>query len=96
LTRLAARASGIGLTLPAAGSIRARGLAAAVARWKSVLAANKPAVIAELSRQALVNVAALEERVAVHLEYRAGLPRSWAEPFARLLCSHPPGDFDPV
>jgi hypothetical protein len=36
-----------------------------------------------------------EERAA-HLEYDAGVPRSWAEPFARLLCSDPPGDFDPV
>jgi hypothetical protein len=38
---------------------------------------------------------AVEARAA-HLEFDAGLPRSWAEPFARLLCSGPPGDFDPV
>jgi hypothetical protein len=31
----------------------------------------------------------LEERAA-HLEYDAGMPRSWAEPFARLLCSNSP------
>jgi hypothetical protein len=37
----------------------------------------------------------LEKRRA-HLEFDAGLPRSWAEPFARLLCSGPPGDFDPA
>lgn len=24
----------------------------------------------------------------------AGLPREWAEPFARLLCGPPPGNFD--
>jgi hypothetical protein len=38
---------------------------------------------------------AYEERAA-HLEYDAGLPRTWAEQFARLLCSRPPGDFDAV
>jgi hypothetical protein len=35
----------------------------------------------------------IEERAA-HLEYDAGLPRSWAEPFARILCREAPGDFD--
>jgi hypothetical protein len=25
---------------------------------------------------------------------QAGLPREWAEPFAKLLCGPPPGDFD--
>jgi hypothetical protein len=35
-----------------------------------------------------------EERAA-HLEFEAGLPRSWAEPFARILCGGPPGDFSP-
>jgi len=37
---------------------------------------------------------AYEERAAI-LEYEAGLPRSWAEPFARLLTSGPPGDYSP-
>jgi hypothetical protein len=37
----------------------------------------------------------LEERAA-HLEYDAGVPRAWVEPFARLLCSGPPSDFAPA
>lgn len=38
---------------------------------------------------------AYEERAAI-LEYEAGLPRSWAEYFARQLVQGPPGDFSPV
>ena len=30
---------------------------------------------------------------ATSLEH-TGLPREWAEPFAKLLCGPPPGDFD--
>ncbi len=36
-----------------------------------------------------------EERAAI-LEYEAGLPRHWAEYFARQLVIGPPGDFSPV
>ena len=36
-----------------------------------------------------------DERAAI-LEYEAGLPRSWAEQFARQLVKGPPGDFSPV
>lgn len=35
---------------------------------------------------------AIEERAAI-IEHDAGLPRAWAESFARILCSPPPGDF---
>jgi hypothetical protein len=72
-----------------------RGLAGAVAKWTPVIAANKPAIVEELSRLEPGHVGDWEERAA-HLEYDAGLPCAWAEPFARLLCSGPPGDFDPV
>lgn len=33
-----------------------------------------------------------EERAAI-LEFEAGMPRQWAEAFAGILCSPPPGDF---
>jgi hypothetical protein len=36
-----------------------------------------------------------EERAAI-LEYEAGLPRDWAEKFARQLIDGPPGDFSPM
>ncbi len=36
-----------------------------------------------------------EERAAI-LEYDAGLPREWAEHFARLIVGDPPGDFSPT
>lgn len=36
-----------------------------------------------------------EERAA-HLEYDAGLPREWAEHFAKLLAGPVPGDFSPT
>lgn len=36
-----------------------------------------------------------EERAAI-LEYDAGLPRTWAEHFARQLVKGPPGDFSPT
>ena len=36
-----------------------------------------------------------DERAA-HLEFDAGLPRAWAEHFARLLVGDPPGDFSPT
>jgi hypothetical protein len=91
----AAHASGVELALTASGSIKFKGPSDAVARWTPVLAANKPSVIEELSRLEPVHVADWEERAA-HLEYDAGLPRSWAEPFARLLCSRPLGDFNPT
>jgi hypothetical protein len=38
--------------------------------------------------------AVFEERAA-HLEYDAGLPRPWAEAFAKLIVSPVPGDFTP-
>jgi hypothetical protein len=31
----------------------------------------------------------------LHLEYEAGMPRSWVEPFARLLCSSSPAGYTP-
>ncbi len=36
-----------------------------------------------------------EERAA-HLEFDGGLPRGWAEHFARLIVGEPPGDFSPT
>ena len=36
-----------------------------------------------------------EERAAI-LEYEAGLPKEWAEHFARLIVGGPPGDFSPT
>lgn len=36
-----------------------------------------------------------EERAA-HLEYDAGLPRAWAEHFAKLIVGETPGDFSPT
>jgi hypothetical protein len=94
-TKAAARTSGIDLAITANGSIRAKGPAAAVAKWAPILAANKPAIVEELSRLEPVHVADWEERAA-HLEYDAGIPRIWAVPFAKMLSSGPPRDFDPV
>jgi len=36
------------------------------------------------------------EECAAHLEYDAGLPRAWAEHFARLIVGEAPGDFSPT
>lgn len=33
-----------------------------------------------------------EERAAI-MEYDGGLPRDWAEPFAKILCGDPPADY---
>jgi hypothetical protein len=86
----AAHADGIDLAVTVTGSIKAKGPAAAIVKWTPVIAANKPAIVEELSRLEPAHVADWEERAA-HLEYDAGLPRAWAEPFARLLCAGPPG-----
>jgi hypothetical protein len=51
--------------------------------------------VSEQGRAFSENMADWEERAAL-LEYDAGMPRPWVEPVARLLCSGPPGDYDPV
>lgn len=47
-----ARRDGLDLTATANGTINARGPCEAVARWRPVLAANKPAILEELRREA--------------------------------------------
>jgi hypothetical protein len=91
----AVRANGIELSLTSSGALKFKGPSGAVARWTPVLAANKPAILEELSWLEPVHVEEWEERAA-HLVFDAGLPRAWAEPVARLLCSGPPGDYDLV
>jgi hypothetical protein len=46
----AAYASGVNLAVTVTGSIKAKGPAVAVAKWAPILAANKPAIVEELSR----------------------------------------------
>jgi hypothetical protein len=88
----AAHASGVELALTASGSVKFKGPSEAVARWTPILAANKPSVIEKLSRLEPVHVEDREERAA-YLEFDAGLPRAWAEPFARLLCGNSPAGY---
>jgi hypothetical protein len=52
----AAYASGVDLAVTATGSIKAKGSAAAVAKRTLALAANKPAIVEELSRLGPVHV----------------------------------------
>jgi hypothetical protein len=85
----AAYASGIELSLTPTGSIKFKGHSDAVAKWKPVLVDNKAAIIDELSRQ---DPTTWEERAA-HLEFDTGLPREWAEPFAKMLCGNPPDGY---
>ena len=54
--------------------------------------AAKPELIALLRQQRPDTKDDLEERAAL-VEYGAGVPREWAEGFARLDCTHPPADF---
>jgi hypothetical protein len=88
-----ARAAGVNLHITEAGAIKATGQRDAVARWVPALAKHKSEILAALSEPDLAVVETWEERAA-HLEYDAGLPRSWAEPFAKILCGIAPGDFD--
>jgi hypothetical protein len=90
-----ARAAGVNLRVTEAGTIKATGERNAVARWAPALTKHKPAILAALSEPDLAIVETWEERAA-HLEYDAGLPRSWAEPFAKILCGGAPGDFEPT
>jgi hypothetical protein len=90
----AARDAGVRLAVGPNGALKAIGPRDAVARWSPAVKAHKAAILELLARHDAAPVEEWEERAA-HLEYDAGLPRSWAEPFARILCGEPPGDFSP-
>jgi len=90
----AARAAGVRLAVGPNGALKATGPRDAVDRWAPAVKAHKPAILELLTGHVPAPVEEWEERAA-HLEFEAGLPRPWAETFAKILCGGPPGDFSP-